>query len=266
MLEEVAERLGRDDAEVEAETVARDDRRLRVPVRGNVDDPAQVREVLRQLGRLGRARHDVEVAERLLPAPHRPGLRDGYGRRQLPQRRDDRLHRRQACAEQVPPRLGALGLVCERGENLLLALRPKAGQRPQPLGLGRGLELVEGLDAELAPDAGRGLRPEPRQLHEEDDLGRDACLLPRQRLDLAELDDLDDLLLDRLADALQLLRATVERELRDGARRLPHADGRAAVGDDAEGVLALELEQVRQEVDLVGDVAILRELGHDAMI
>ena len=38
-----------------------------------------------------------------------------------------------------------------------------------------------------------------------------------QRVDLAVLDDLDDLLLDRLADPLQLLRAPVERELRDRA-------------------------------------------------
>ena len=39
----------------------------------------------------------------------------------------------------------------------------------------------------------------------------------RERMDLAVLDDLDDLLLDRLADALQLLRAAVERELGDRA-------------------------------------------------
>jgi hypothetical protein len=103
------------------------------------------------------------------------------------------------------------------------------------------------------PDASRGLRPEARQLHEEDYLGRDAGLLLGQRLDLADLDDLDDLLLDRLADALQLLRAPVERELRDGARGLTHACGRAAVGDDPERVLPLELEQVGEEVDLVGD-------------
>ena len=132
--------------------------------------------------------------------------------------------------------------------------------------LGRRLELVERLDAELLPDPGRGLRPETRQLHEEDDLGRDAGLLLRQRLDLADLDDLDDLLLDRLADALQLLRATVERELGDGARRLAHARGRAAVGDDAEGVLALELEQVAEELDLVRDLGVLRSSGHSAMI
>jgi len=158
----------------------------------------------------------------------------------------------------VPPRLRALRLVGKRGEDLLLALRAETGERPQPLRFGRRLELVERLNAELAPDAGRRLRPEAGQLHEEDDLGRHAGLLLRQRRDLADLDDLDDLLLDRLADPLQLLGPAVERELRDGARRLPHPGGRAAVGDDAEGVLALELEQVREEFDLVGDVGVPR--------
>ena len=88
--------------------------------------------------------------------------------------------------------------------------------------------------------------------------GGTPALLLRQRLDLADLDDLDDLLLDRLADALQLLRAPVERELRDRAGGLAHPRRRAAVGDDAERVLALELEQVREEVELVGDVGVPR--------
>jgi hypothetical protein len=266
VLEEVAERLGRHDAEVEAEPVARDDGRLGVALGGDVDYPLQACKVPCQFGGVARARDDVEVAEGLLPAAHRPCFRDRDGRRQLPQRGDRRLHCRQPRAEQVPPRLRALGLVRERGENLLLALRPEAGERAQPLGLGCRLELVERLDAELAPDASRRLGAETRELHEEDDLGRHAGLLLRQRLDLAALDDLDDLLLDRLADALQFLRLPIESELRDGARRLPYPRGRPAVRDDPEGVLAFELEQVPQEVELVGDVRIARQLSHEAMI
>src|SRR5262249_2681646 len=140
-----------------------------------------------------------------------PGPRARDRRGQPATARPHRLNGREAGAEQIALRLGALRLVGERRENLLLALRPQAGERPQPLRLGRSLELVERLDAELAPDAGGRLRPEPGQLHEEDDLGRHAGLLLRERLDLAEFDDLDDLLLDRLADALELLRATVDR-------------------------------------------------------
>src|SRR5579859_4329501 len=262
VLEEIAERLGRNDAQVEAVAVARDDGRLRVALRRDVDDPAQAREALRQVGGVRRARDDVEVAVRLLAAAHRPRLRDVEGRGQLTQRRDGRLHRGQPRAEQVAARLRTLGLERERGEDLLLALRPKPGERPQLLPLGRRLELVERLDAELAPDARRGLRPQTRQLHEEDDLGRNPGLLLRQGLDLAELDDLDDLLLDRLADALQLFRASVERELRHRARRLAHTGGRAAIRDDAKRVLALELEEIAQQVDLIRNLRIARQLGH----
>src|SRR5207253_7466990 len=147
---------------------------------------------------------------------------------------------------------------CERGKDLLLALRAETRERPQLFTLGGRLELVERLDAELTQDPRGRLRPQAGKLHEEDDLGRDAGFLLRQRLDLAQLDDLDDLLLDRLADALQLLRPTVERELGDRPRRLTYAGGGAAIGDDAKGVLALELKKVAEQVDLVRDVRVAR--------
>ena len=57
--------------------------------------------------------------------------------------------------------------------------------------------------------------PRPGRRMNEDDLVRDLGLALRQRVDLAVLDDLDDLLLDRLADPLELLRAARERELGD---------------------------------------------------
>src|SRR6202008_4697212 len=58
VLEQVAERLRWDDAEVEAKTVARDDRRLRVSLRDDLDDPFEAGEVRSQLGGLRRARDD----------------------------------------------------------------------------------------------------------------------------------------------------------------------------------------------------------------
>ena len=75
-------------------------------------------------------------------------------------------------------------------------------------------------------------------------------------------DVLDDLLLDRLADPLKLLRVAVERELRDRRRRLAHPARRAAVRDDAERLGAVELEQVGQEVELVRDLCVTRERRH----
>ena len=74
--------------------------------------------------------------------------------------------------------------------------------------LGGALQLLDRGHPELLPDPRRGLRAEPGQTHEAHDFRRDDLLAFRQRVHLAVLDDLDDLLLDRLADSLQLLRAT----------------------------------------------------------
>ena len=141
---------------------------------------------------------------------------------------------------------------------------PRPGSAAQLLGLGRRLQPVERRDPELLPDPCRGLRPEAGQPHEQDDVGGDEPFRFVERLDLALLDDLDDLLLDRLADPLQLLRAPVERELRDRARRVAHPRRRAAVGDDPERLGALELQQVGEQVELVRDLRVLGQRRHDA--
>src|SRR5262249_16826566 len=79
--------------------------------------------------------------------------------------------------------------------------------------------------------------------------------------------DLDDLVLDRGADPGQLLRLAVQRELGDGARGLAHARRRAPVGEDAEAGLALELEDVREQLELGGDVRVPgQRLRHAPMI
>ena len=85
----------------------------------------------------------------------------------------------------------------------------------QLIRLGGRLQVGDGRDAKLLPDAPRGLRPEAREPHEDGDLGRHLGFLLGQRVDLAVLDHLDDLALDRLPDPLQLFRLAVERELRD---------------------------------------------------
>ena len=215
MLEQVPVRLGRDDPQVEAQAVVRDHGRLRVAVCDDVDHPWQLREVRRQLGGLGGRRDDVEVAEALLAATHRAGLRDVHRSRMVAQHGHHRLHGRQAHTEQPPALVGILRLECEGLQDLLFALRAEPRQRAQPFALGSLLQLVERRHAELLPDARGRLGAEPGQAHEQDDLRRDRGLPLRQRLDLALVDDLHDLLLDRLADSLELLRAPVEGKLRD---------------------------------------------------
>ena len=71
-------------------------------------------------------------------------------------------------------------------------------------------------------------------MHEARDLDRHLRLALRQRVNLSVVDDLDDLLLDRLPDALQLLGAAVERELRNRAAGLEDPGGGAPVRGDAE--------------------------------
>ena len=104
----------------------------------------------------------------------------------------------------------------ERLGDLLLRARPDAGVAAQLLRLGRRLQPGDGRDAELLPDPPRRLRAEAGQAHERRDLRRHLRLPLRQRVDLAVLDDLDDLRLDRLADSLQLLR--LARRARAGRR------------------------------------------------
>jgi hypothetical protein len=84
VLEEVAVALRRHDAQVEAQALVRDDGRLRRPERGHVGHPPEVREVLGEGGRILRGGDDVEVAEGLAAAAHRPRLRDLLGRGVLP--------------------------------------------------------------------------------------------------------------------------------------------------------------------------------------
>ncbi len=79
---------------------------------------------------------------------------------------------------------------------------------------------------------------------------------------LAVVDDLHDLLLDRLADSLELLRLALERHLRDGSPRLANARGCASVSEHAERLHVLELEDVGQELELCGDVGIRRQRSH----
>ena len=111
-------------------------------------------------------------------------------------------------------------------------------------------------DAEVLPDPARRLRAEPGQACERDDVRRDDALVLRQRVHLAVVDDLDDLALDRLADPLQLLRLAVERELRDRAGGVADQRRRATVGEHAEGVVALDLEQVGEQLELRRDVRV----------
>ena len=262
VLEQVAVRLRRHDAKVEPEALVGDHGRLRVALRDDVGDVLACREVVDQRRRVGRRRDHVEVAERLPATARGARLRHLHGRRVRAELLDELEQHRQAAAEQPPRLTRVLGLLLpERLQDLLLALRAEPRQRAQPLLLGRFLQLGERGDAELLPDPPCRLRPEARQAHELDDLLRHELLALGQRLHLAELDDLDDLVLDRLADSREALGLPVERELRDRPAGLPDPRRRPAVGEHPEGVLSLELAQVGQQLQLVGEHVVPRQCG-----
>src|SRR6185436_551051 len=224
---------------------------------------AELREVVRQLGGLGRGGDDVEVSKGLLAPPDAPRLGNLERGRMLTQDLDDGLHSGQPGAEQWPNLLGGLPLAGELLDDPLLELRADSGENAQALGLRRRLQVGERGDAELLPDLSRRLRAEARQAGELDDVRRHQRLVLRQRTDLALVDDLDDLALDRLADAGQLLGLALEGELSDEARLLAYEGGGPPVGEQAVGGLAFELQDVGEQLELLRDVGVAREsLGH----
>ena len=266
VLEEAAVVLGRHDSKIEAKALLRDHGRLRVAPRGDLEHPRQRHEVADQRSGIRRGRDHVEVTERLATAPHAPGPRDLDRRRMLAQRLDDLAHDREPDAQQAAPLgLGPEALV-ERGEDLLLALRPETLERPHPLLLGRLAQLVEGRHVELAPDARRRLGAEPRNPQELRHLARHLGPSLLERCHVAGLRQLDDLRLDRASDPRQLLRPTSQRELRDRRSRLAHPGRRPPVGDDAEALLSEDLRDVRELVERVRDVAVAREGRHPPII
>ena len=97
VLEQVAVRLRRHDAQVEPEALVGDHGRLRVALRDDVGDVLACREVVDQRRWVGRRRDHVEVAERLASTARRARLRHLHGRRvraelldELEQHRQDR--------------------------------------------------------------------------------------------------------------------------------------------------------------------------------
>ena len=100
VLQQVPVALRRDHTQVEAETLVRDDRRLRRAFRRDLGDPRQLREVVDQRLGIVRSRDDVQVADRLLAPPRAAGFGDAVGGRMLAQHLDDRQQRGERAPEQ----------------------------------------------------------------------------------------------------------------------------------------------------------------------
>ena len=156
--------------------------------------------------------------------------------------------------QRAPGRRGRLRRRGQRLQHLLLGLRAEARQVAQLLLLRGGPETVEVLDAELRPELPRRLRAEPGDVHHLDQPGRQLRPQLGERCHVAGLDDLDDLALDRPSDPGEPRRLPVDCELghRDG--RLADARGCAPVGGEPEGIGAVELQHVGEELEALGQL------------
>ena len=267
VLQEVAEALRGHDAQVEPEALLRHDRRLRVAVRDDLEHARQRREERGQRCRVGRGRDHVEVSEALAPAAHAAGLGHLDGHRVRAKRLDHVANDRQPDPEQAPPRRIVSHPLLERRQDLHLAPLAQPLEVTQATLVRGSAQLGQAGHSELAPDPRGRLRPEPGQPQEDGHLARDLGAPLRERVHLAVLDRLDDLRLDRLADPLELGRLPVDRQLGDRDARLADAGGRRAVGADAKAVLAQDLREIRQQLQLARKRVVWRQpAGHASIL
>ena len=176
-------------------------------------------------------RDQVDVLAGLGPAPGRAGDLDPVRGRELAQVAADLLGDRQHLGEQQPLAEAVLGHALERGEDVLLDLRPEAPHRADPALLGRLLQLVEVLDAELVVEPPGGLRAEARApgSPRPGSPGTSPSASPPRGS--AGLEQGVDLLRQRLADAGELGRPPLRGELLDRDRALADGAGGLPVGE-----------------------------------
>ena len=267
VLEQTAEVLRRHDPQVDPEPLLRDDGRLRVALRGDLEHPRQADEVVDQRAGLRRGGDHVEVAERLASAARAAGLGDLDRGRMLPQRRDDLADDGQADAEQPAAlRLGPEALR-ERLEDPLLALRAEPLERPDPL-----------LPPRPARRPSSVVTPSSRQI-------RAAVFGPRpgrrrncrppagtsaRRFSSADIDPVSASSTTFASIVAPIPGSSFavpgERQLRDRRGRVADARRRPPVGEHAEALLAQDLGDVRQLVQRVRDVRVARQRGHPPII
>ena len=151
----------------------------------------------------------------------------------------------------------------ERIEDRLLLLRAEARQLAQLARLAGGLERVRRVDAQLGVQTLGGLRADAGHAHHLDQAVRVLLAQLLERLQRAGLAVLIDLGRDRRADTRQVNETPFLRHALDRLGRGPELVGRAAIRDHLVDDRAVELRQARQEVEEVGDLAVLHR--HDRL-
>ena len=148
----------------------------------------------------------------------------------------------------------------ELGEQLLLLALAEAGLALQAALARGGLELRERRDAELLPEPARGLRAQAREADDLDEALGDAPAQLLERRHRARLAQLADLRRDRVADVVELGQPALLGQRPDRLGGLAKALGGPAVGEHAVHDGAVQLVEIAEQVEEIGDLAIAQ--GH----
>ena len=241
------------DAEVDLQSVVGQDRRLRVAVgdhprrRGQPDERVHDRR-----GAVARD-EEVDVADRLSHPAERSGERrpaDLLHGGELGQERLSDVERR--VHQDAPTGIGEL---LQTTEDVLLGLPPEPLEAGDAFVLDRRHQLGDGRDPQLLVEHHGLLGTEARDRHQLAHPGRD---LRAQRLQVGErpgLEQLDDLLPDRLADVRDLQDA-LQVERRDVGVVATHRAGRLLVGARLVRIVRQDRQQVRELEERLLDVVV----------
>ena len=153
---------------------------------------------------------------------------------------------------------GALPQRGDRLEDVLLGLRLDLGQLAESAGLGRFLELVDRGDAELLVDRAGGRGPHTRHAQQRDESRRHRGQKVGVTLRLAGLDELRDRLGHRRPGLRDLAEPPLLEERRDRLTQIADRSRHLPVGDRAEDVLALQLDEIPYLIKHVGDGLIVK--------
>ncbi len=260
VLEQVPALLGCRDPQLHGDAGVRQPTRPRLARRAHALDLLELGQLRRELRRGRARRHQVEVLDAVgLPA-HRTGdqhLRAAI--RPLRERAHQLLRELGRAREDDPlglPRGGRAAVVGERLQDAFLELRAEALDAPDALGERRLAQGRDGVNPELVVEQPRALGPEPGQPRELHQSGRKLRPQALGGGDRARFGEVDDLLLQRLADPLQLGGAPLAGEAGDRDGRFARRFRGPLIGHHAVHDRPVELVQIGQFLERRGDLGV----------
>src|SRR3990170_435091 len=228
---------------------------LGVPLPQDAFDLVEGDEGLQDLGRFLCRDQQVQIADGFLPAADAPCRLDGDDSRQRPHSLRQLLGHRpgdpDADAAGLP-----LGQTFDAGQDGGLRFGAHSRQLAQTALACGGLQLGDGRDAQLMPEAGGLLRPDPADLQNVDQARGHVVDQLFVEPEPAGRQQLLDLGCDRFADAGDLLQPPFLLKILQAPSLGTDALRRSPVGDDAVDRLALDLEQIADTLEDGSDLVV----------